>query len=246
MINGEVVQIVEILGRAAQGRTRPFHCRGDDGRLYYVKGHDAGPRSLVSEWLASNMARAFGLPVADFRVVEVPEMLRYAGLADFADLGSGLAFGSVEHENVAELTLSNIRKIPAAVRQDIVVFDWWVRNEDRYLTDRGGNPNLLWDVAHQKVVVMDYNLAFDETFNEGQFLEGHAFSSDWNDVYQDWIAKPAFEQRMQNALERFEEACDKMPDEWLEVDYDVPHSLSIDRARAILERYSQPEFWNKP
>ncbi|KWZ43431.1 hypothetical protein WS72_11540 [Burkholderia savannae] len=246
MINNDIVQIVEILGRAAQGRTRPFHCRGDDGRLYYVKGHDAGQRSLVSEWLASNMAKAFGLPIADFRVVEVPGMLKIAGLSDFDDLGEGLAFGSVEHENVAELTMSNIRKISSAVRQDIVVFDWWVRNEDRYLTDRGGNPNLLWDVAHQKVVVMDYNLAFDNTFNEGQFLVGHAFATDWNDVYQDWLARPAYELRMRQALDHFDHACDTMPDEWLEVGFGVPHSLSIDGARAIPERYSLTEFWNEP
>ncbi|NPT38550.1 HipA family kinase [Paraburkholderia xenovorans] len=246
MINGEVVQIQEVLQRAKQGRTLPFHCRGADGRLYYVKGHDAGRRSLVAEWLASSMAAAFGLPVAEFRIVEVPEAMQYLGIPDFADLGTGFAFGSVAQENVMDLTFPNVPKVPALLRRDVAVFDWWVRNEDRTLTELGGNVNLLWDIVQRELVVIDYNLAFDDTFNEAQFRAGHVFAADWNDVYQDFLARPAYELRMQQALHRFDDACDKMPDEWLELGPGVPALFTPDDARLILERVALADFWNRP
>ena len=36
------IQIVEVLGRSIQGITRPFICRGEDDRTYFVKGQGAG------------------------------------------------------------------------------------------------------------------------------------------------------------------------------------------------------------
>ncbi|WP_311548610.1 HipA family kinase [Paraburkholderia atlantica] len=86
MFNPEVVQIAEILGRATQGITRPFICRGEDEQLYFVKGRHAGRRSLVAEWLGSSMAAAFGLPVAPFRIAQVQEELINVGPPHFADL----------------------------------------------------------------------------------------------------------------------------------------------------------------
>jgi len=43
-----MIQIIEIIGRAHQGVTKPFLCKGDDNILYYVKGtgSHAGHRSL--------------------------------------------------------------------------------------------------------------------------------------------------------------------------------------------------------
>lgn len=42
------IQIVEVLGRSIQGITRPFICRGEDDRTYFVKGQGAGRRSLIT------------------------------------------------------------------------------------------------------------------------------------------------------------------------------------------------------
>jgi hypothetical protein len=55
--------IVEIQGRSEQGVTQPFRCRTDDGVLCYVKGAGAGRRSMICEWIAAHLGRAFGLPV---------------------------------------------------------------------------------------------------------------------------------------------------------------------------------------
>jgi hypothetical protein len=50
-----LVEIVEILGRSEQGRTRPFICRGDDGQIYYVKGRGALRRSQLCEWTVGHL-----------------------------------------------------------------------------------------------------------------------------------------------------------------------------------------------
>ncbi len=166
-------------------------------------------------------------------------------LPDFAELGTGHAFGSVLRENVVELTLSNVESVGEQVRRDVAVFDWWVRNEDRVLTNFGGNVNLLWDIDQRELVVIDYNLAFDDTFDSTNFLQGHVFAKDWNDVFQDFLARPAYETKMRQALEAFDDACDKMPDEWLEIGPGVPSTFLPDDARRVLDRIEQDDFWNK-
>ena len=45
-----------------QGVTRPFRCRGENGKWYWVKGNYAGKVALCSEWIAGRLAQAFGLP----------------------------------------------------------------------------------------------------------------------------------------------------------------------------------------
>jgi hypothetical protein len=82
------VVIEEVMGRSTQGMTEPFICRGDDGETYYVKGHGAGRRSLIAEWVAGHLATAFGLPVAEYALAEVPEQLVAAKVrADIGELG---------------------------------------------------------------------------------------------------------------------------------------------------------------
>lgn len=246
MINERVIQITEVLNRSVQGRTLPFRCRGEDGRLYYVKGRGAGRRSLISEWLACNMAKEFGLPVAEFRVVEVPDALEQLALPEFEDLGVGYAFGSVISENVIDLPFDFIGRVPSQLRKDIAVFDWWVKNGDRNLTASGGNVNLLWQVVQQELVVIDYNLSFDDTFDASDFLASHVFASDWNDVYQDYIARPDYVLRMKRALLHFDRACDQMPEDWLEAAPGVPALITPHQVKTVLEGVDVDNFWNMP
>jgi hypothetical protein len=144
------VEIVEVVRRSDQGVTRPFISRGDDDEVYFVKGVGAGRRSLICEWIAGTLALELGLPVAPFEIVEVPEELIESGAGlDLSELGSGPAFGSQRRE-VMELTASAIPEVPEPMQQDVLAFDWWIRNGDRYLTERGGNPNLFWAPETQR------------------------------------------------------------------------------------------------
>lgn len=243
MINRDVVVVREILGRTVQGFTKPFRCRGEDGQIYYVKGRDASRRSQISEWIAGCLAQSFGLPVADQKIVEVPEQLYEALPPDWRGIGPGLAFGSVGVPGVVEVSWSTRSKIPQHIRQRILVFDWWVRNADRTLTELGGNPNLLWDAGPERVVVIDHNQAFDDDFAPEDFLATHIFASEWELVAGDLFIRKQWQDLCLQTKLVLETAIDSMPDEWWYLDEGNKHSFTEDRIIDILEIVSSDQFW---
>jgi hypothetical protein len=98
-------KIRQILDRAEQGQTRPFLCTADDGEVYFVKGLDAGRGSLVSEWVAGRLAQLLGLPIPEFRLIEVEaDFLEYSAFKEKEQLGSGVWFGSKRVVGSEELT----------------------------------------------------------------------------------------------------------------------------------------------
>lgn len=121
------MRIVEILRRSEQGATQPFICRGEDGYLYYVKGRHAGYEALCREWVAAELARRFGLPIAPFVIAEVPEALVKGSLSAGAiERGVGPAFGSREVPNAVELRWNEVvgDTIPHELRAQILISDW--------------------------------------------------------------------------------------------------------------------------
>ncbi|MBY5566622.1 hypothetical protein HFO55_05050 [Rhizobium leguminosarum] len=170
------IEIEEVLRRSEQGVTEPYICRGDDNKLYYVKGKGAGYDSLVKEWIAGHLARRLGLPIPTFEIVHVPHELYEIGRHEaLRDLGFGLLFGSEQIPNVNELTVLNVESIHGDLRRDIAAFDWWVRNGDRTLTAAGGNPNILWSETSGQPFIIDHNLAFDDGVTLLSQLESHIF-----------------------------------------------------------------------
>lgn len=243
MINPNVIVIEEILGRAKQGRTEPFLCRGNDGRLYYVKGKHAGRRGQVAEWLGSSLALSFGLPAAPCVIVEVSVALIAISPAEWRELGEGFAFGSLAIQPTMEANLVNMAKVPTPTRRDLLVFDWWIRNADRTLTQYGGNPNLLWNAQEEKIVVIDHNLAFDEDFDAHDFLDCHIFREEWNSVAQDWVARVEYEERLKRCLRELETIWDKMPDEWRWLGEGVPLTFDLDAAAQVLNMCNSTRLW---
>lgn len=239
------VSIEEVLGRSPQGKTEPFICRGDDGETYYVKGAGAGRRSLICEWVAAHLATAFGLPIAGYALAEVPEALVSLGVrADIRDLGAGLVFASRRLAYVQELTPTTRELVPGAVCLDVLVFDWWLHNEDRHLTESGGNPNLLWDVAGDQLAVIDHNMAFDPEFNAPKFLESHVFARDWNTVFSDHVVRSAYQKRMAVVLASLPGIRASIPDAWWWVDDGVPASITWDAIEGCLNRCYRDDFWD--
>jgi hypothetical protein len=238
------VEIVEILRRSEQGRTRPFLCRGDDGHTYFVKGRGAGLRSLIIEWLCGHLALAFGLPVAEFERVEVPAALADPLLFPEAnELGAGLAFGSRVFQHVQEVTVSHLDLIDPATQRDVLLFDWWIHNQDRLLTGLGGNVNLLWDQPASALVVIDHNLAFDPDFDAATFRQMHVFARQWPAVFGDLAEKSRYMERLDQAMEGFDRLCDNLPPEWWMVDDGVPVNFDRQAVKTLLQRYTQDIFW---
>lgn len=228
--------ITQILGRSTQGITRPF---GDNGLLYYVKGHGAGRKALISEWLAGTLGQRLGLPIPNFSLVTVPEQLiTFSAIDDIADLGTGTAFGSEVAENADELTFLFIQQLDIDLRAKVLLFDWWIANGDRTLSEHGGNPNILWHHRDHRPIIIDHNLAFEEAaLND--FWPSHIFA----DVRTLWT--PAFQAQMtallRDALAGLPQAWGAMPHEWTEIET----GLTLDTVTRLLWRFEQDPgtFW---
>lgn len=240
-----MIQIIEILNRSTQGVTRPFLCKAEDDLQYYVKGmgSHAGHHSLLAEWIGGNLAQAFGLPIAPFQIVEVSPALMEIVPPEWSSLGSGAAFGSQVLTFTQELQWSQLHLIPKDLQQDILVFDWWLHNGDRSLTDKGGNPNLLWETQQKRLAVIDHNNAFDRKFSNKDFLESHVFRAQIPAVFEDLVAQSMYVERMETAFAAFEIACHNSPPEWWWIDHGVPCSFNKEVARQLLARFEKHSFW---
>ena len=244
-MNQPTVVIEEVTGRAHQGMTRPFICRGEDGLIYYVKGIGASRRSQVAEWVCAKLATEFGLPIADYALAKIPQALIDARVqADIHELGAGLAFGSCQVPHAQEFTISLADRVDDDLALDVLVFDWWVRNEDRKLTALGGNPNLLWDVSADELKVIDHNLAFDQTFKPDDFLAGHVFRDHWNRVFSDLDLRQHYLVRIESCLQSLEGVRDSIPNSWWWLDEGVPANVTWEEIEVVLLRACKPQFWD--
>lgn len=236
--------VVEVMRRSEQGITRPYVCRCDDGEIYFVKGRAATRRGLVAELLSGCLAISLGLPVAHFDIAEIPEELQQ--VPGLHELGRGPAFAS-RRVVAAEFTRTEIIDVPPTLRYDVLCFDWWIRNGDRQLSDRGGNPNLLWQPRGEgQLTVIDHNLAFDDNFDVAAFTDGHVFHDDIFDVFEDVDHRMNYTARFHRALGAWDAAVARIPQSWFFIDEEqtIPSSFSIDAMRACLDRAFTPEFWD--
>lgn len=269
------ITITEVIGRSEQGATRPFFCSADTGMgyrmTYCVKGAYAGKNSLCCEWVASSLAHLLvdgdALALAPFRMAEVPpELIRASARADIQDLGEGWVFASLLIAGGQELTWSEAQNWSDETKATLLLLDLWLQNEDRILSDHGGNPNLLVEqiyrvtdeipggtrtrVEHggKQLWAFDFNLAFDEDFSRERFFGAHVFGS----MLKEWPEgfRTRMEPRMKKSLDQLAEIFFELPPEWLHVDGDdsLPVLLDMNRVRSVLELpFTEPElFWKLP
>ena len=235
------VEIVEVMGCSEQGLARPYVCRGEDGLLYYVKNRQSGRHSLWSEWLCGHLARAFGLNVPPFRLVHIDQALIDECPPEWRELGAGVGFGSERHASASWLEPAMAGEVAPQDQQDIALFDWWVHNLDR----QTGNTNLLWDADAQRVVVIDFNNAFDATFTEASFREDHLFAQQLAPCFADLVVQAQFAQRLATALAALPAACDNLPPEWRWVnpEMDILATFDLAAATTLLNRCLTSQPW---
>jgi hypothetical protein len=194
----EPITITEVIGRSEQGATRPFLCRAHDWFPYFVKGAYAGKNSLCCEWVANRLAKRIlpggPLGVPWFRMADVPwALVKGSERPDIRDLGSGLVFASMRIDDGQELSWSAAQGWPEDTMALLLLIDLWLQNEDRSLSELGGNPNLLvktipplpdddpegalWKDQPRREMLWayDFNLAFDEDFDRERFFGSHVF-----------------------------------------------------------------------
>ena len=143
-----------------------------DRSLAYLKavGNRQGPHVLAAEWVASQLARWFGLTVPDFAILRLPpeacfDLPRGAtarpGPAFLSRHVDGRTWGGSEAELRMLENKSDITRL--------VVFDTWLRNCDRYPADLlARKPNYanvyLADteqVARSRLLAIDHTHCFD-------------------------------------------------------------------------------------
>jgi hypothetical protein len=238
------LRIIEIQDRTVQGRTKPFLCKCEDGDLYYVKGADAGPRSLICEWLAGTLARSLNLPVPTFCIAEAPEALVRMH-PEGRHLGVGPLFASKAVPAAVELGFAHASAVSSDLRRLIAVFDWWIHNDDRSLTAHGGNPNLLWLPTTAEIAVIDHNLAFSDDFNRADFVETHVFAADFLAVTDDLVDQGMYSDLLGKALTTWCTACDAIPPEWWYHDEacTVETNFSLSTAKSSLDQCTEESFW---
>jgi len=141
-----------------EGGSMPAVIEADDEGMYVLKfrGAGQGPKALVAEWIAGELARALGLPVPELVAVELHDVLALAEpdseIQDLmrASLGVNLGLdylpGSISFDPAVD-------RPDAALASAIVWFDAFVMNVDR--TAR--NTNLL--VWHRQLTLIDHGAA---------------------------------------------------------------------------------------
>jgi hypothetical protein len=145
-----------------EGGSLPGLFEADDDGLYVVKfrGAGQGPRALVAEWLAGELARAIGLAVPDLVAVEVDPKLGDAEpdeeIHDLVNKSGGVNLGmdflpGALAFNPAAATAREV--IDPEFAADVVWFDALVTNPDR----TAQNPNLL--VWHGRPWLIDHGAA---------------------------------------------------------------------------------------
>lgn len=265
------INITEILGRAEQGATLPFICAASFFETYYVKGAYAGLNSLCCEWVANRLFN-LALPNAPlgapmFTMAEVPEVLVAASaFPDISELGAGKVFASFEIGDGQELSWSAAQGWLEETMALLLLLDLWLQNEDRSLSEHGGNPNLLvtqipelaaddpegalWvDQPRREMLwAYDFNLAFDEDFNRERFFDVHVFGK----MLREWPKgfREQMEPRLKEALGQVREIFSELPAEWLHLhgDDSLPVQLDAERVISVLSLpFDEPElFWKLP
>jgi len=150
-----------------EGGSLPAIVEADDDGMYVLKFHGAGqgPKALIAELMAGEIARASGLPVPEIVFVELdPALARTEPDPEIQHLirtsaGLNLALDYLP----GAVTFDPVAKQPDAdLASSVVWFDAYVTNVDR--TPRNTNM-LIW---HRRLWLIDHGatLYFHHTWND--------------------------------------------------------------------------------
>jgi len=134
------------------------------------------------------------------------------------------------------------KRVKNQLRCDVLLFDYWVRNGDRNLSEMGGNVNLLVSSEGNALQVIDFNLAFDKDFTV-EDLHHHVFWPSQSKALPDLVDRVSYENRFRSTLSNFDRIVSTLPQEWLEK---LPEPLDyIQYLRETLDRFARPKFWEE-
>lgn len=225
-----------------QGATAPYLCLGDNDKKYVIKRQRAGFEGCIKEWLLGNLGQAFGLPIPDCQLVNIDSCLLEYNDIYLSEIGQGTAFASEFIIDLQEMNYQKLDNTSVDTLRDIYVFDYWIQNADRSLTEQGGNPNLFYKQSCLDVIVLDHNLAFDEEFLKQDHNQLHACKRFWP-VQFDFDAQQKYEEKMRSSLVYWDNFVSKIPNDWkVEV---AGFDGFINQLKLILDKYETDLFWEE-
>ncbi|KES23111.1 HipA family kinase [Pseudomonas sp. AAC] len=242
------VTAIEVIRQSEQGiSVRPFLVRADDGNRYFVKGLSrAGGPSLMSEVIAAELGVLMGLPIPEWRIIDIPQgLIDFSPMENIRDLSGGPAFASRQVENVNELMWAGLRSVPLELQRKVLLFDWWIQNGDRCLGENGGNVNLLLD-SQGNLVVIDHNVAFDASLTAEEFCDNHVFRDQLHH-FQDLVTRQEYARELDAALGHWDRIVALLPVEWIyrdsdEIDETIPTLL---QRLETLHQFRDERFWGQ-
>ena len=235
------VQATRYVTPLREGGSLPAVIEADDDGLYVLKfrGAGQGPKALVAELVAGEIARALDLPIPELVFVELeaelartepdPEIQELIRASDGLNLALDYLPGAINFDPVAE-------QVPAALASEIVWFDAFTSNVDRSFR----NPNLL--VWHRKPWLIDHGAAlyfhhgWDGTPSHADsafpMIREHVLLPQADDI-------PGADARLASRLSRdtFESILAQVPEAWLG-GTDTPQDPAAHRA-AYVEHFMQ-------
>lgn len=235
-----MLEVEELQEKATQGRTEPYLCRLSDNQLYYIKGPQATAKGLINEAISAFLGQALRLNVPSYQIAYLPAPLLKYDNAARRILGNGdtVVFASSYITSLMELTPSLQQTMPIQFAKDLFLFDYWIKNEDRTMSQTSGNPNLFFDTNANNYVVVDHNLAFDPQYNFAKNGHLHLGYSHWFKQQHDQFWRDYYYPKLEIALAGFAQYAASLPQEWLN---EEPTYLG--EIEAILGLFKTDEFW---
>jgi hypothetical protein len=230
-----------------EGGSLPGIVEADDLGTYVVKfrGAGQGPKALVAEIVAGELARRLELPVPELTVVqldpvvaraepdqEVQELLRASA---GANLGMDFLPGSLGYDPV-------VHPVDATLASRVLCFDAFVENVDRSWR----NPNLL--IWHGGLWLIDHGatLYFHHDWPRAAAVVNRPYRADDHVLapYATALPEAGAELTARLGKDLLAEVLDLVPDEWLaEFDFDSPAEARAAYLRHLCARAAAPTAW---
>jgi hypothetical protein len=200
-----------------EGQTKPLLFSCDDGNQYVVKfmSNPCGAKVLVHEFIASELAKALGLPVADGKIIYFSsELIDQTPELQKLHVQPGVHFGSLFYDPITLPKGRNLLQncVNLYDMPGIMVFDHWICNRDR----ANNHHNLLVHLGedHHKLYMIDHASSFYSTKRSGQILRESAPFMDvfWGDMYQQF--KPLLTDK--GLFDTYIQAIEAFPNEEIE------------------------------
>jgi len=223
-----------------QGATGPYLCLADNNKNYVLKRQRAGFEGCIKEWLFGKLGRYLGLPIPNCELVYVDgSLLEYNDDYQF-EIGEGMAFGSEHVPDLQEVNFQQLQSFSENQLQDLYIFDYWIRNADRNLTELSGNPNLFYKQSTLEVIVLDHNLACDKEFQIEDHQGLHVSSKFWPSQI-DYVLQQNYENRIRQAMLNWDDLVAAIPDDWK--DGVTNFDGLIAEIKLVLDEYQNQQFW---